>query len=379
MGLPIRDQAKYWGIAAVVFLAVLYLLGNVILPFIVGGAIAYFLDPLADRLERLGLSRVLATVVISLAALLVVVLLVLAVIPMLIGQLAELVNAAPLISLQLQTFLIERFPELSDSTSTMRQTLGQIAEAISARGGELANGLLNSALSLIGAIVFIVVVPVVAFYLLMDWDRMVAQVDSWLPRDHADTIRRLATEIDSVLAGFVRGQVSVCVILGTFYSVALMAAGLQFGLAVGAIAGAITFIPYVGSLVGGALAIGLALFQFWGDWWSIGLIAAIFAFGQFIEGNILTPKLVGKSVGLHPVWLLFALSAFGSVFGFVGMLVAVPVAASIGVFARFGVEQYRESLLYRGLSGRQTARIAPGQVASDLDALHGAVEKDGQA
>jgi predicted PurR-regulated permease PerM len=364
---------------ALVFLAALYLLGNVILPFIVGGAIAYFLDPLADRLERLGLSRVLATVVISLAALLVVVLLVLAVIPMLIGQLADLINAAPLISLQLQAFLVERFPELSDSTSTMRQTLNQIAEAISARGGELANGLLNSALSLIGAIVFIVVVPVVAFYLLMDWDRMVAQVDSWLPRDHADTIRQLATDIDKVLAGFVRGQVSVCLILGTFYSVALMAAGLQFGLAVGAIAGAITFIPYVGSLVGGALAIGLALFQFWGDWWSIGLIAAIFAFGQFIEGNILTPKLVGGSVGLHPVWLLFALSAFGSVFGFVGMLVAVPVAASIGVLARFGVEQYRESLLYRGLSGRQTPRIAPGQVAADLDTLHRSVEKDGRA
>jgi predicted PurR-regulated permease PerM len=376
MGLPIRDQAKYWGIAALVFFAMLYLLGNVVLPFIVGGAIAYFLDPVADRLQRLGLSRLMATVVISLGVLLLVVLLVLAVIPTLIGQLADLVNAAPVLSLQLQTFLVEHFPELRDSTSTMRQTLGQIGEAISARGGELVNGVLTSALSLIGAVVFIVVVPVVAFYLLMDWDRMVAQVDSWLPRDHADTLRSLATEIDTVLAGFVRGQVSVCVILGTFYSVALMAAGLQFGLAVGAIAGAITFIPYVGSLVGGAMAIGLALFQFWGDWWSIGLIAAIFAFGQFIEGNILTPKLVGQSVGLHPVWLLFALSAFGSIFGFVGMLVAVPVAASIGVLARFGFEQYRESLLYRGLSGRQTPRIAPGQVSADLDALHRSVEKD---
>jgi predicted PurR-regulated permease PerM len=333
----------------------------------------------ADRLERLGLSRLMATVVISLGALLVMVLLVLAVIPMLIGQLTELVNAAPVLSLQLQTFLIEHFPELRDSTSTMRQTLSQIAEAVSARGGELVNGVLNSALSLIGAIVFIVVVPVVAFYLLMDWDRMVAQVDSWLPRDHAPTVRRLASEIDTVLAGFVRGQVSVCVILGTFYSVALMAAGLQFGLAVGAIAGAITFIPYVGSLVGGALAIGLALFQFWGDWWSIGLIAAIFAVGQFVEGNILTPKLVGQSVGLHPVWLLFALSAFGSVFGFVGMLVAVPVAASIGVLARFGIEQYRDSLLYRGLSGPQTARVAKEQVAADIDTLHKAVDKEGRA
>lgn len=379
MGLPTRDQAKYWGIAALVFFAMLYLLGNVILPFIVGGAIAYFLDPLADRLERLGLSRLMATVVISLGVLLVVVLLVLAVIPTLIGQLADLVNSAPVLSLQLQTFLVEHFPELRDSTSTMRQTLGQIGEAISARGGELVNGLLNSALSLIGALVFIVVVPVVAFYLLMDWDRMVAQVDSWLPRDHADTLRRLASEIDVVLAGFVRGQVSVCVILGTFYSVALMAAGLQFGLAVGAIAGAITFIPYVGSLVGGTLAIGLALFQFWGDWLSVGMIAAIFAVGQFVEGNILTPKLVGRSVGLHPVWLLFALSAFGSVFGFVGMLVAVPVAASIGVLARFGVEQYRESLLYRGLSGPQKPVVPTDKVASEIDTLHQTLQKDNRA
>src|SRR5690606_14547790 len=151
--------------------------------------------------------------------------------------------------------------------------------------------------------------------------------------------------------GFVRGQVSVCLILGTFYSVALMAAGLDFGLIVGAIAGLITFIPYVGALIGGALAIGLALFQFWGDWLQIGLVAGIFAVGQFLEGNVITPRLVGKSVGLHPVWLLFALSAFGTLFGFVGMLVAVPVAAAIGVLARFGIGQYLGSRLYRGLDG----------------------------
>ena len=161
-------------------------------------------------------------------------------------------------------------------------------------------------------------------------------------------IRNLAREVDKVLAAFVRGQISVCVILGTFYSVALMFAGLQFGMVVGAIAGAITFIPYIGSLVGGALAVGLALFQFWGDWVSIGIVAGIFVAGQFIEGNILTPKLVGESVGLHPVWLLFALSAFGSIFGFVGMLVAVPVAAAIGVVARFGIGQYHGSVLYKG-------------------------------
>lgn len=359
MALATKDQIRYWGIAAAVFLVLLWLLGNVLLPFIVGGAIAYFLDPVADRLERLGLSRAAATSVISLVALLLVVLMVLAVIPTLVNQLKALVNAAPDITRRLQGFLLERFPDLADSTSTVRQTLSEIGLAIQARGAELAQGVLTSALGVISVVLFIVVVPVVAFYLLLDWDDMVARIDSMLPLDHAPTIRRLAREIDAVLAGFVRGQVSVCLALGTFYAVALMAAGLQFGVIVGAIAGAITFIPYVGSIVGGVLAIGLALFQFWGDWLQIGLIAAIFAIGQFVEGNILTPRLVGKSVGLHPVWLLFALSAFGTVFGFVGMLIAVPVAASIGVLTRFAMEQYRASLLYQGRAGLAVAQPEP--------------------
>ncbi len=352
MALPVRDQVRYWAAAAAVFLAVLWLLGDVLLPFVVGGAIAYFLDPVADRLERLGLSRVLATVTITLFVLLVFILVVLAIIPTLVRELSAFVNAVPEIVQQLQIFMVERFPDVADETSTARQTLAQIAETIRARGGELVNQVLSSAMTVINAAIFVVVVPVVAFYLLMDWDRMVAHLDRLLPRDHAPAIRQIARDIDAVLAGFVRGQVTVCLVLGTFYAVALSVAGLQFGLVVGAVAGAITFIPYVGSLVGGALAIGLALFQFWGDWVSIGAVAAIFLVGQFLEGNILTPKLVGQSVGLHPVWLLFALSAFGSLFGFVGMLVAVPVAAAIGVLARFGIAQYSRSLLYQGLAGR---------------------------
>ncbi|MDZ4097022.1 MAG: AI-2E family transporter [Paracoccaceae bacterium] len=351
MVLPVRVQFRYWGIVVAVFLVILWFLGNVILPFVVGGAIAYFLDPVADRLQRLGLSRVVATTVISVVMLLVTVLLVLAVIPTLVGQLTALVNSAPEIFRKLQEFLTQRFPSLTDTTSTVHQALLQVGETIKARGGELAQTLIGSALSVINAVVLIIVVPVVAFYLLLDWDNMVARIDAMLPRDHAPVIRRLATEIDTVLAAFVRGQISVCLVLGTFYAVALMAAGLQFGLIVGAIAGAVTFIPYVGAIIGGILAVGLALFQFWGDWLSIGLVAGIFAVGQFLEGNIITPRLVGNSVGLHPVWLLFALSAFGSVFGFVGMLVAVPVAASIGVLTRFGVAQYTGSRLYTGLIG----------------------------
>jgi predicted PurR-regulated permease PerM len=362
MALPVRQQATYWGIAAVVLLVVLWGLGSVLLPFLLGGALAYFLDPVADRLQRAGLSRTAATATISVVALLVFVVLALLVIPTLVRQLADLVNAVPAIVARLQAFLSDRFPEFMASKAVVRDTLSGLAQTIQTQGAALAGSILSSALSVIGAVVFIVVVPVVAFYLLLDWDHMVAEVDALLPRDHAPVIRGIGREIDRVLAGFVRGQVSVCLILGSFYAIALMIAGLQFGLVVGAIAGLITFIPYVGALVGGALAIGLALFQFWGDWVQIGVVAGIFAVGQFLEGNIITPKLVGKSVGLHPVWLLFALSVFGALFGFVGMLVAVPVAAAIGVLARFAIARYRESRLYLGLDHDAGTKGRPPQV-----------------
>lgn len=352
MALPIHIQGRTWGIVAVLFFVALWALGSVMLPFLVGGAVAYFLDPIADRLERAGLGRITATTLITLVGFLLVTLLVLAVIPLLIQQLTALINATPAIAARFETFLREAFPEMTDTTTVIRQSLSQIASAIQAKGGALAQGLINSVLSVVGWLVFIVVVPVVAFYLLMDWDHMIARIDDLLPRDHAPVIRQLAREIDAVLAGFVRGQISVCVVMGVFYGSTLMVAGLQFGLIVGAIAGMITIIPFVGALIGGALAIGLAFYQFWGDWLQIGIIAAIFGLGQFLEGNVITPRLVGKSVGLHPVWLMLALSIFGAAFGFVGLLVAVPMAAAIGVLTRFGLSQYRQSPLYRGTVGR---------------------------
>jgi predicted PurR-regulated permease PerM len=207
------------------------------------------------------------------------------------------------------------------------------------------------------------VTPVVAFYLLVDWDRMVRTVDGWLPPRNRDTIRRLAREIDLAMAGFVRGQSLVCLILGTFYAVALMLIGLNFGPLIGIISGLLTFIPYVGSLTGFVLSVGVALVQFWPDWTMILATVAIFVFGQFVEGNFLSPKLVGASVGLHPVWLMFALLAFGSLFGFVGLLLAVPLAAAAGVLARFALQRYLESPLYHG--GRTV--LPPNVPSSDLD------------
>ena len=359
MALTVKEQTTYWGIATAIFLVTLWYLGNVILPFVLGGAIAYCLDPVADRLERLGLSRTMSVVLITLVALLIFVLMILLIIPTLIAQTGQLINTAPELFRQLQSWLTEKFPDVMDEGSPIRRQLIAIGDMISSRGGELLNGVLTSALSLINVLVLVIVVPVVTFYLLLDWDRMVAQIDALLPRDHAPTLRHLASEIDRTLASFIRGQGLVCLILGTYYAVALMLVGLNFGLVIGAVAGLVTFIPYVGALVGGSLAIGLALFQFWGDWPWIVLVYAIFQAGQFVEGNILTPKLVGSSVGLHPVWLLFALSLFGALFGFVGLLVAVPVAAMIGVLARFGIGQYRASLLYKGREVAEDTIEAP--------------------
>lgn len=352
MALPTSRQLRIWGLVGLGFVLVLWLLGDVLLPFVLGAALAYFLDPVADRLQRLGLGRIGATVTISLAVLLVVVVAALLVIPVLAEQTSAMIASLPEVSERLVTLVNTQFPSLADSESVLRQSLQSLAETARERGGELANALLGSAASVLDVVLLIVVVPVVTFYMLLDWDHLIARIDSLLPREHAPVIRRLASEIDRTISAFVRGMGTVCLLMGAFYALGLMLVGLQFGLAVGLLAGLVTFIPYVGALLGGALALGIGLVQFWGDWVSLGLVAAVFVAGQALEGNVLTPKLVGGSVGLHPVWLIFALSVFGALFGFVGMLVAVPVAASIGVLARFAMGLYLDSALYRGPAGR---------------------------
>lgn len=349
MALPVEVQVRYWGVALALFILALWFLGDVLLPFVIGGAIAYFLDPVADRLEEAGFSRGAATAIITIGGIAVFILIALLVIPSLIRQAIDLANLVPELARDLQAYLAERFPGFLAEGSPARETLSAVADRLQNRSVELLNTLLSSALSLINVVVILIIAPVVSVYLLLDWDRMIAEIDRLMPRDHIPTIRRLASEIDATMSGFIRGMGTVCLILGTYYAVALMIVGLDFGLVVGFVAGALTFIPYLGALIGGALAIGLALFEFWGQWLTILIVAAIFQLGQIVEGNVLTPKLVGNSVGLHPVWLLFALSVFGAIFGFIGLLIAVPVAAAIGVLARFGVQQYLGSKLYRGL------------------------------
>ncbi|MEM1234731.1 MAG: AI-2E family transporter, partial [Pseudomonadota bacterium] len=220
MALPNRTQTLYWSIAALIVALALWYLGSVIVPFIIGMAIAYFLDPVADRLETMGCSRVLATVIITVAAVMIFVLLVILVVPTLAQQAVSLFNAAPAIFTTLRDFLTDRYPSLMDETSVARQSLVSLGETIQSRGGELVNTLLTSAASVVNLVLLFVIVPVVAFYLLLDWDNMVAEVDKLIPRDHLETVRTLARDIDEVIAGFVRGMGTVCLILGTYYAAA---------------------------------------------------------------------------------------------------------------------------------------------------------------
>lgn len=344
--MTIGQQTRYWAVAAAVFLGLLWALGDVLLPFLVGAALAYFLDPLATRLTRHGLPRVLAVSLIMVLMLAVAVVLLLLIVPSVLAEGVQLAQAAPDLFRRLQEALAERFPDLLDAESQLRQTLAGLGDTIQERGLALANGLLRSVSGVIGALVFIVIAPVVTFYLLVDWPRLTGTIDDALPREHAPVIRDLLRQIDRALAGFVRGQVTVCFILAAYYAGALLMVGLQFGLVIGVVAGLVSFIPYIGAIVGGVLAIGLALFQFWGMPVPILIVVGIFVIGQVLEGNVLVPNMVGSSVGLHPVWLLFAVSAFGSAFGFTGMLVAVPLAAALGVLVRFAFDRYKASALY---------------------------------
>lgn len=355
MGLSTQRQAGYWTAAAAVFILLMWLMGNTMLPFVLGAAIAYLLDPAADRLEAAGLRRVTATAVITVLVVLFLVVITLIVVPLVAQQMENALQQVPNLIAQLRENLTQRFPQIFDETSSLRRVLAGAEDSLKSGGLAVAQTVLVSSLAVLDALLTVVLAPVVAFYLLLDWDRAVARIDDLIPREHVDTVRRLARDIDEVLSGFVRGQLTVGLILGAFYSIALSLLGLNFGIVIGLFAGIISFIPFVGSIVGGAISLGVALAQFWGNWWMILAVAAVFLAGQAIEGNVLTPKLVGNKVKLHPVWLIFALTAFGSLMGFAGVLIAVPVAAVIGVLGRFAIDQYKSGRLYGGSESRDVA------------------------
>jgi predicted PurR-regulated permease PerM len=353
--MTLKQHMSIWAVIVVVFLLLLVLLSDILLPFVLGMGVAYFLDPVADRLEEAGLNRSLATGLIIGVFILFATLLTMLLIPVLIDQILGLVEHLPGYITSIHDFflpIIERFVDVSalQENETIKKTLSEYAgEAVKSLGA-LSKNIVGGGLAIVNVVTLLVITPVVAFYLLRDWDRIVEKVDGWLPKKNADLIRKLAKDIDDVLAGFVRGQATVCFILATYYGVALMITGLEFGLVIGIITGLISFIPFVGAIVGFVASVGVALFQFWPDGVMIGIVGGIFVVGQILEGYVLTPNLVGEKVGLHPVWVMFGLLAGGSLFGFVGVLIAVPMAAVVGVLSRFAIRQYLDSPLYGGTS-----------------------------
>jgi len=355
--MSLTRQMTFWIVAIAVMVTGLWLLREILLPFVAGMALAYLLDPLANRIERLGIGRLVAALLIVTTFILALLVLVVLIAPILSGQLAALIDRLPDYAGRLQALMADR--------PWLRQVLGELpngdfGEVMKEGAGWLGaflRSLWSGGQALISLFSLLVVTPVVAFYLIYDWENMVRAVDNWVPRPQLTLVRKLAREIDEAIAGFVRGQTGVCLILGSFYAVALTLVQLNFGLLIGLISGLITFIPYVGSLTGLVLGLGIAVAQFWPDYSAILEVLGIFLIGQFVEAYVLSPKLVGDSIGLHPVWLIFALFAFGYLFGTVGFLVAVPLAAAIGVISRFALHQYLNSPLYTG-GAAQSAPLA---------------------
>ena len=343
-------RAVAWLAGIGVFAALLSVLSGVLMPFVAGMAVAYFLDPVADRLEKGGCSRVVATGLITFVFFLLAVGIVVLLFPLLQVQVMAFVSRVPhyagVLHEQAAPILEHLQASLpADALERLHGAAGSYAgEAIQWIGSLLKN-LWSGGVVLLNVLSLVVITPLVTFYLLRDWDQIVARIDALLPRRAAPTIRAQVREIDRTLAGFVRGQSTVCLLLGVFYAVGLTLVGLDFGLLVGLGTGLISFVPYFGMLVGLSTGLGIAFVQFV-DMVPVALVAAVFVTGQVMEGYALTPRLVGNRVGLHPVWILFALLAGGALFGFTGVMLAIPVAAVIGVLVRFALNRYVKGPLY---------------------------------
>jgi predicted PurR-regulated permease PerM len=367
--MRIERQIGFWIGTLAVLILFLWVFSGVLLPFAAAFVIAYLLDPLTDRVQRLGLSRLAATLLILAGCVTILALILTLIVPVLSHQLAEFIQALPNLLNNLQRLITAaggRLVRDYGGPLLQRLGLGTSAPDLSAGVGDIAaqaatwtaaflNSLVAHGFALISLISLIVVTPVVAFYMLLDYHRMIAAIDGLVPPRYRGVVRQLAFEIDQTMAGFLRGQSLVCLTLGIWYGLGLSLIGLNFGLLIGITGGFLSFIPYVGSLTALVVAAIVAIVQGWPHWNLFAMTLAVVVAGQLFEGNILSPKLVGDRVGVHPVWLIFSLLAFGSVFGFTGLIIAVPVAAAAGVILRFAIEKYRESELYTSLPDLRAA------------------------
>lgn len=344
----------YWKVFAwagilAIAAALIWLLAPVLLPFVIAFVLAYFLDPVVRKLVDWGLRRVWAGLLVAVICFGTLIAMIGFAVPFLVSEASALLEALPESWEEIEGQAEDHLPEVA---TAQIDDLGEVArsafEGFQDNIRNAMGGLAMGVTGLVSVVKFWIVMPVVTVYLLIDWPRLIANVDRHLPRASAPEMRKLAQDADETLSGYIRGQAIVCTILMAYYATALTLVGMPYGIAVGVLTGAVSFIPYVGMFIGTSLGIGVALWQFWGDPIWIAVVGGVYAVGLVMESEFLVPRLVGDAVNLHPVWLIFAVLAFGSVFGFVGALLAVPLAAMTGVVARHLLARYRDSALYHG-------------------------------
>jgi predicted PurR-regulated permease PerM len=340
----------FWIAAIAAVAATVVLLHEILLPFVAGLTLAYLLDPIVDRLERIGLNRAAATLALIAFFIVAIVLMIVLAVPVIGAEIATLFESVPAYVRRLQAFATDpSHPWVQHIVSRGLSEAEQSSRELASMGTAWITGFLLSLWSggraLISLFSLLVVTPIVTFYLIRDWKRIIATLDDWTPAAQRNEVRALAREIDDTISGFLRGQGTICLILAILYAVALKSIGLNHALLIGVASGVISFIPYLGSLTGLVISLCVAILQFWPNWTLIPVVLGIFLAGQSIADYVLAPYLVGSRVHLNPVWVMFAVFACGYLFGFIGLLVAVPLAAAIGVLVRFGMRQYRAAAL----------------------------------
>jgi predicted PurR-regulated permease PerM len=353
----------FWIATLAAVIAAVTLLREVLLPFVAGMVLAYLLNPIAGRLERLGINRLLATLAIMSIAVVVIVALMVLTIPTIVSELSYFVENLPLYVRKLQTLANDPSrPWLSklvgEGLVHSERSLSELTTLASGWLGTVLHSIWSGGQHLISFFSLAVVTPIVACYLIYDWNTMLAAIDRWVPPARRETVRALAKEIDVTISGYIRGQGVLCLVLAAFYASALWLIGLKHGALVGASAGLLSFIPYLGSLTGLVISAAIAIAQFWPSWTPTILVLVVFFAGQSLADYVLAPFLIGRRVHLNPVWMMFALFAFGYLFGFVGLVIAGPLAAAIGVLMRFAFGHYYASPIYGGAAPLPVSREA---------------------
>jgi predicted PurR-regulated permease PerM len=343
-------QAAFWLAALALFFLLLHLLSGMLLPFVAGLAIAYLLSPLVAFLARWNVPRGIASLAVLLLFLFLLITVIILIVPVIELQATQLVRSAPAFAgyardeAQRLLDLAQRQLPPEDVQKAQDLVNGWTGAAMGWVAG-LIEGVLTRGLAIANLLALLLITPLVAFFLLRDWPAIVARIDSWLPRPYAPVIREQLRLVDATISGYIHGQALVSLIDGIYYAAALSIVGLNFAFIIGIVVGILSFIPYIGEATGVLMAVGLAAMQF-GTWSKVIVVAVIFLAGHLVSANFLQPKLIGERVHLHQVWVIFALLAFGELFGFLGVLLALPAAAVTGVLVRFALSRYLASPLY---------------------------------